>query len=96
MQINQTECQTDKIKTDAILRGVRVIDYNLAIQEARNDLEQFRLLCKKHGLKDMKGLAEMNNRLEVMEMQVRDWIMQAGFDHPHRNYAVTILVEETK
>jgi hypothetical protein len=94
MEIKQTECQSDKVKTDAALRGVKFIDYNQLIQEAKDDLEQLRQMHKKHNLKDNKSVAEMMTRLETMELLVRDWISQAGYEHLHRGYAVTILVEE--
>jgi hypothetical protein len=96
MQIDQTECQTDKIKTDAILRGVRVIDYNAQINELQNDLEQLRALNKKHNIKDVKGTTELMNKLEIMETQVIDWVKQAGFKLASQDYAITILVEQIK
>jgi hypothetical protein len=94
MQINQTKCNSDKIKTDAILRGVRVIDYNQVIAETADDLEQLRKMHKKHAIKDVKSITEMSDKLERQEKLVIEWIAQAGFEHLHRDYAVTILVEE--
>jgi hypothetical protein len=95
MQIKQTECNSDKIKTDAALRGVRFIDYNRMIAETARDLEQLREMHKKYDIKDVKSIAEMSNRLESQERLIREWILQAGFEHLHRDYAVTILIEET-
>jgi hypothetical protein len=96
MQIDQTQCHTDRIKTDAALRGVHFIDYNEKILELQVDLEQMRAMHKKHGLKEPKSIHELISKLETMETQVRDWVEQAGFKNTSRNYAVTILIEEVK
>lgn len=96
MEITQIECESDKVKTDAVLRGVKFIDYNKLIEEAQDDLEQLRQMHKKHNLKDVKSIGEMTTRLETMELLVRDWISQAGYTNLHRVYAITILVEEIK
>jgi hypothetical protein len=96
MEITQTECHSDKVKTDAVLRGVKFIDYNKLILEAQYDLEQMRAMHKKHNIKDVKSIGEMTTRLETMELLVREWVTQAGYANQHRVYAITILVEEIK
>ena len=95
MKIAQSECQSDLVRTDAALRGVKVIDYGQLIQEAKDDLEQLRQMHRKHNLKDSKSVAEMMTRLENMELLAREWISLVGYEHRHsKDYAVTILVEE--
>ena len=94
MKIKQTECHSDRIRTDAVLRGVRFIDYGQLITETSADLEQLRKMHKKHGLQDIKSIKELENKLESQELLIREWILKAGFKHRTRDYVVTILVEE--
>lgn len=96
MNINQTECQTDRIKTDALLRGVKVIDYNQLILDMQKDLDTLRELTSKHGLLDTKMCKDMESKIHIMERQCIDWLDQAGITHKHRDYAITILIEEVK
>ena len=63
MKIKQTECHSDRIRTDAVLRGVRFIDYGQLITETSEDLEQLRKMHKKHGLQDIKSIKELENKL---------------------------------
>lgn len=93
-KISQHQCHTDQIITDATLRGVQHISYNKKILELKEDIEQLRALHQKLDIKDnQKALAQISMKLKQMEQQARDWIVEVGY-HVHRDYAITILIEE--
>ena len=91
----QRDCQTDKIITDAMLRDVKVIDYNKIILDRQQDLESLREILKRNGLSQDKNLKELESAIHALEKQATEWIQSVGLQ-PHRDVAITILLEEVK
>ena len=88
------DSETDKVVTDAALRGIRHMDYNQRIQQAYTDKEQLQELQRRQGLNSPQMIKEMDNRIATLESNARDWIVEAGFSWAdNADYAITILVE---
>ena len=66
------------------------------ILEKQQDLETLRELSRKHGLMDAKSVKELESKITAMEMQVRDWLSEAGITKLNKDYAITVLIEEIK
>jgi hypothetical protein len=94
MNISETQCQTDLLRTEAALRGVQFIDYNQMILSRQQDLDTLRELTRRHGLTDAKSIKELENKINTMEMQIREWLRELGIKSMIGDYAVTILIEQ--
>jgi Na+/phosphate symporter len=94
MMISETQCQTDILRTEAALRGVQFIDYNQMIQNQQQDLDTLREITRRQGLMDAKSIKELENKINTMEMQIREWLKELGIKSMLGDYAVTILIEQ--
>ena len=94
MMISETQCQTDILRTEAALRGVQFIDYNQMIQNQQQDLDTLREITRRQGLLDAKSIKELENKINTMEMQIREWLRELGIKSMMGDYAVTILIEQ--
>ena len=94
MNISETQCQTDILRTEAALRGVQFIDYNKMILSRQQDLDTLRELTRRHGLQDAKSIKDLEGRINSMEMQIREWLRELGIKSMIGDYAVTILIEQ--
>ena len=85
---------TDKVVTDATLRGIRHLDYNQRIQQACTDKETIQELQRRQGLISPQMIKEMENKIATLESNARDYIQEVGFNWADdADYAITILVE---
>ena len=94
MNRSETQCQTDILRTEAALRGVQFIDYNQMIQNQQQDLDTLREITRRQGLLDAKSIKELENKINTMEMQIREWLRELGIKSMMGDYAVTILIEQ--
>ena len=92
--IQRRDTETDKVLTDAGLRGIKHIDFNARILHAYTDLDKLKELQSRHGINSPVVQKELETRIAKMESDSRDWITEAGFSWADdADYAVTILVE---
>lgn len=94
-EIVAQECQTDKIITEAGLRGIKVIGYNEQILALKQDLEELRAILRRNDIKQPKAVEDLEGKIHAMEQQARAWISSVDFTLAG-DYAITILIEEVK
>jgi hypothetical protein len=99
MNIDQRQCHTDQILTDAALRGVRHISWNKEILALQQDITALTEINRRYDIRPA-GTASAPSTVDIlkerehnMHRQAIDWITQVGFT-PSKTYAITILVEE--
>ena len=88
--------QTEMVITDALLRGVKTVDYNALINRKQQDLKTLRELLRNNGLMENKAIKDLENQIGTMQQQAREWMTEAGFTDRMNDYKITILVEDIK
>ena len=91
--IQQRSCQTDRIITDAGLRGVRTIDYARFIDDQKRDLNNLKELLQRNNLPEASAIIALQANIAATELQAERWIRSIGGDIK-KSYAITILIEE--
>lgn len=94
-EIREQPCHTDQILTDAGLRGVRHISWQSQQLQVREAIATLQSIIKQFGVsKDGTGMLKELQALDArMTQQAIEWITQVGWQ-PHKDYAITILIEE--
>lgn len=85
--------EIDSIITHAVLKEVRVLDYNKFIKEKDDDLEQLRIILKRQNITDSKAYKELETEISNLQKQANGWVKQVGLKE-HRVNRIVILIEE--
>jgi hypothetical protein len=85
--------EIDSIITHAVLKEVKVVDYNQLIAEKQNDLDQLIAILDRQNIKEPKAWRQLQSEIEGLRVQANDWVMKAKLK-PHRNHKIVILIEE--
>ena len=88
--------QTELVVTDALLRGVKTVNYNALINRKQQDLKSLKELLRNNGLMENKAIKDLENQISTMQQQAREWMTEAGFTDRMNDYKITILVEDIK
>ena len=87
------DLQIDRVITDATLRGISVLDYNLLLDNKFIDLETLRAITKRQNISDPKSCIELEKEIERLRKQSKEWIVSVGLKE-YGDYKIVILIEQ--
>ena len=85
--------QIDKVITDAQLRDVKVIDFDVMMDGVGIDIDNYRKMAKRYGIENSKDLAVLLNKEEQLRNLAREWTEQVGL-HFYKGVRIAILIEQ--
>ena len=87
------DLQIDRVITDATLRGISVLDYNLLVDKKVEDLDILRAIMKRQNITDPKSCIELEKEIERLQKQGREWVESVGLK-AYGDYKIVILIEQ--
>jgi hypothetical protein len=85
--------QIDKIVTEANLRDVRVIDFDVMVDGVGIDINNYRKMAKRYGIENSKDLAVLLNKDEQLRQLAREWTEMAKLEY-YKGVRIVILIEQ--
>jgi hypothetical protein len=87
------DLQIDRVITDAAVRGVEVLDYNLLVEKKVNDLDTLRTIMTRQNISDPKSCIALENEIDRLQKQGKEWIESVGLK-PYGDCKIIILIEQ--
>ena len=85
----------ESIITHAVLKEIKVVDYNQIIAEKEKDLADLQAILNRQNIKDGKTWRQLQDEIESLQNQAKDWVKKAKLQ-THLDYKIVILIEEIK
>lgn len=85
----------EKIVTAALLEGnIKVIDYNMFIDDLVKDLDELKALIKRNGLLDSKLTKDIESKIHQLETQASDWKTKVDIPRTKAAHIIIMLEQE--
>jgi hypothetical protein len=87
------DLQIDRVITDATLRGISVLDYDLLIDKKVEDLDILRAIMTRQNITDPKSCIALENEIDRLQKQSKEWVASVGLK-TYGACKIVILIEQ--